>query len=488
MNILKKNTIVFIMSFVFLINICFAANTIPLSQRFSKQNNVLGSFFGKKTGNAFTNTLLWNKSFLGDSGSTAQNVKTSYIPVKYRYYQGEARWNTEEYAKYNIRSSGCGPTAIAVVFASLTNQPITPIDIAKLDGYSDCTYTETLMNSAIKWVQNTYPSQAKNIKEWKTIKVGNINKLREVLKNKNEPIVGHITNHFFTIDCASYNEEKDTVYVTGYREQEGYTERALAEIFYGKNYSSHWSSRPMDEVYIFSGGLDNCVCSDGRIFTAIGKNVIDYKPVKYLNDFMILEDESAKLCEICGGKLNALSSKKSIEGKNYGMNIDRANMPISAEEFFVLLSKVVANNETYTNNNSYLADEMESSINNIFYLKLTQALGKRTGEKENLGEEEIKLILGNTDKEVLSNYKKSISKEKAANIMGAFINVDDTAISSANEFGFKDWSNVNSVYKKRINKLAKKGVFDTSEELHPQNQLTRADAVILVNRLYNVLY
>ena len=72
--------------------------------------------------------------------------------------------------------------------------------------------------------------------------------------------------------------------------------------------------------------------------------------------------------------------------------------------------------------------------------------------------------------------------------MGAFINVDDTAISSANEFGFKDWSNVNSVYKKRINKLAKKGVFDTSEELHPQNQLTRADAVILVNRLYNVLY
>lgn len=476
MRCLKKNIIVFIISLVFITNTCFAASIIPLSQRFSKQGSIFGSMIGE--------TLLWNKSMLGNSGSTAQNVETSRMPVKFRYYQGEARWNTEEYAEYDIRSSGCGPTAIAAVLASLTNQPITPIDIAKLDGYSDCTYTGTLMNSAIEWVQATY--QSKNIKEWNTIRINDINKLRKVLKNKNEPIVGHITHHFFTIDCASYNEEKDTVCVSGYREQEGYTERALTEIFYGKNYSLRWSSRPMDEVYVFSGDLEKCICSEGFAIMRVGNPAIEYKPVKYVNDFMIMEDEDMKLCEICGGQLT-LSSGMSMEGKYYGMKIARPNSPITAEEFFVLLSKVVANNEIHVSGDSYLEDKLEDEIYGMYYKDLTQALGKRTGEKENLGEEEIKLILGNTDKEVLENYKKPITKEKAANIMGAFINIDDKSISSANESSFKDWRNVNSVYKKRINKLAKKDVLDASVELNPKSILTRADAVILVNRLYNAL-
>jgi|GEM_PF-4354190 len=46
------------------------------------------------------------------------------------YYQGDDRWGNIKYGDNDIRRSGCGPTAIAMVH-SYVNKDITPVEVAK---------------------------------------------------------------------------------------------------------------------------------------------------------------------------------------------------------------------------------------------------------------------------------------------------------------------------------------------------------------------
>ena len=59
---------------------------------------------------------------------TFSNTST---PVVY-YNQTDARWGNEEYGKTStIGRAGCGPTALAIVVASLTGNRVTPYDVAQ---------------------------------------------------------------------------------------------------------------------------------------------------------------------------------------------------------------------------------------------------------------------------------------------------------------------------------------------------------------------
>jgi len=165
---------------------------------------------------------------------------------------------------------------------------------------------------------------------------------------------------------------------------------------------------------------------------------------------------------------------------------------ITAEEFMALLSRsLVKKGYAQGNGNVFLADSLQSEWSYNDYTTLAKILGAKSGETDNLGATEIKLILGNSESEILENYKKAITREKAANIMGTFIESDEG--SSVNILNATDWENVNSIYRKRINKLAKMNIFkgvlnsDGSINVNPTDEITRVQAITLINRLYNTL-
>jgi len=172
------------------------------------------------------------------------------------------------------------------------------------------------------------------------------------------------------------------------------------------------------------------------------------------------------------------------------------NDSITAEEFLVLLSRTVTRKGQMPSAEGtvFLNDRLKDNWSYSDYVALTKILGAKFNDPEtSLGIKEIKLILGNTMLAALENYTKPITREKAANIMGAFVDVKETSVSSTNELNATDWNDVNSIYKKRINMLAKKNIFrgvlndDGSIDINPRNELTRVEAVALINRLYNVL-
>jgi len=167
------------------------------------------------------------------------------------------------------------------------------------------------------------------------------------------------------------------------------------------------------------------------------------------------------------------------------------NDPITVEEFLALLSRIAVakKGDIAYSNNGYLVDRIEGWSNRD-YRKLIPHIENPILDKQ-VGESEIKLILGNNDEEVLTNYKKPITREKAANITSALLNTTNT--SSVNILNANDWNNVNSIYRKGINSLAEINIFrgvdngDGTVSVNPQNTITRVEAIALLNRLYNVL-
>ena len=141
--------------------------------------------------------------------------------------------------------------------------------------------------------------------------------------------------------------------------------------------------------------------------------------------------------------------------------------------------------------NAYLQDKINSDWSKDIYVRLCKMIAAKTGETSELGKSEIKLILGNSDEEVIKNYKLPITREKVANIMGLF--VSDGNLTTQNRLSAKDWNNVNEAYKKRINELADRNIFkgfgyeDGTVDVRPQANLTKVEAISLINRLYNAL-
>ena len=189
--------------------------------------------------------------------------------------------------------------------------------------------------------------------------------------------------------------------------------------------------------------------------------------------------------------VKAMKDLGIVKGQGNGML--GTNNNITAEEFLTLLSQVVTKKGVAkSQGESYIPVGMSSRDWSFpSYIDLTKILGNTGDKSKKLGETELKLILGNNDSEVLENYKKPITREKVANITGAFVNSANS--TSVNILNAKDWNTVNSTYKKRINNLVEKGILKGSDNgdgtinVNPKTGITRVEAICLINRLYNAL-
>jgi len=172
------------------------------------------------------------------------------------------------------------------------------------------------------------------------------------------------------------------------------------------------------------------------------------------------------------------------------------NDNMTAEEFFVAMSGVLTKKgKTATiEGKAFLADKLSNDSNwsREKYAELAKILGQKSGDNINeLGAKEIKLILGNSEEVALENYLKPITREKVANLIGAF--VDSHIETSVNTSNAKDWDAVDSIYKKRMNKLIGlnfvAGVKDVDGGilLNPDNPITRAEVAVMLNKLYQSL-
>ena len=55
-------------------------------------------------------------------------IKTQYIP-KY-YSQRDKKWTNTYYGRFNMKSSGCAPTALAMAFERILGRKVLPTDVA----------------------------------------------------------------------------------------------------------------------------------------------------------------------------------------------------------------------------------------------------------------------------------------------------------------------------------------------------------------------
>lgn len=103
------------------------------------------------------------------------------------FNQGDAAWNQNGYC---IKSSGCGPTAMAVCISSLTNKWVTPIDTT-VWAYEHGYYSNAGS------VHEVVPALAKNYQLGCNGLGTDYNKIRDALKKKH-PVVGLMGPGYFT--------------------------------------------------------------------------------------------------------------------------------------------------------------------------------------------------------------------------------------------------------------------------------------------------
>lgn len=405
--------------------------------------------------------------------TTVSMAAESAIPKKYRYNQADAVWNSGVNTKYNIRDNGCGPTAIATVFSCILGKDITPIDIAKLDGFDSQTYMSVLRAASVSLMKEWYPEEYKKIYGYQNISVyNNPDELRRILKERNDPIIGHLTRHYFTIDCASYDETTDTVGVTGYYvlpgvKVEKYSVLTIDEIMRGEGYGGR---KKMENIYLFYYADEN---GEARtLFDDFSDNHWAYNSVKNMKELGI------------------------VTGKAGGRELD-PNGVITAQEFIVMFSKVLDEKGTFPEYEGevYMADSLGDEWSRKAYNKLARKLGA-TNNKSKLGEEEMRWFLGNKlwdfggkyDNILKIAYKDEITKDRAANLMGAFLKNEKS--SAVDIFGVDNWNILNSEYKPRINMLIENGIINGPKtpmgtlSLELNKQLTRVEAIAMLDRFY----
>ena len=84
-------------------------------------------YFDNKTGELKTGkyTINGNEYYYDEYGKI---TKIQYIPVYYS--QRDNRWSNTYYGSYNMKTSGCAPTALAMAFERILGKKILPIDVA----------------------------------------------------------------------------------------------------------------------------------------------------------------------------------------------------------------------------------------------------------------------------------------------------------------------------------------------------------------------
>lgn len=63
-----------------------------------------------------------------DSGGTEGNVIKRNIPLLFQY---DSDWAEENYGDSDMKTAGCAPTCLAMVIRGLTNNDVTPLDVAR---------------------------------------------------------------------------------------------------------------------------------------------------------------------------------------------------------------------------------------------------------------------------------------------------------------------------------------------------------------------
>ena len=105
---------------------------------------------GKKT---------WSALILGEAASTP--VKTSFVQPK-DFKQSDSRWGKNMYSNHNdaaqtMSNSGCGPTAMADIVATVKDSTVTPYDLAQFAmKRGDRTYSSGTSWSFFRHIQEEY--------------------------------------------------------------------------------------------------------------------------------------------------------------------------------------------------------------------------------------------------------------------------------------------------------------------------------------------
>jgi len=169
---------------------------------------------------------------------------------------------------------------------------------------------------------------------------------------------------------------------------------------------------------------------------------------------------------------------------------------ITAEAFVALLSRVLdykaEKKDEISNSSVYIPMENPDSYWSIGEWKYLMNYLKTKGKDP---KKEIQKFLSNnansgSDKEITENYRKEISRERVAYLLGGLLesNVKQESLSDS----FEDWSSVEPAYKDYFERLSSydiiRGVEDNGKlYASPEAKVTRVQAIALIDRLNSVL-
>lgn len=160
------------------------------------------------------------------------------------------------------------------------------------------------------------------------------------------------------------------------------------------------------------------------------------------------------------------------------------NNNITAEAFISLVSRVLGYDGKEINDDSLY---MPNGINDRWSKGEWKYLMQKLGNNAKI---EIQKVLASdsisgSDAEIMQNYKSDITRERAAYLMGLFVN----STYKNNVLEFEDWDEVNSQYEDNLKVLVSSELLRGSKVngklcVRPGHTITRAEAVTLISRLY----
>ena len=126
-------------------------------------------YFNEETGEVRTGkyNVKGNKVYYDDFGYV---IKIQYIP-KY-YSQRDKKWTNTYYGKFNMKSSGCAPTALAMAFERILGRKVLPTDVASYLYKNTTEFNRPIAGAsglAIKYAANHFGVKWKGLSKEKDI-------------------------------------------------------------------------------------------------------------------------------------------------------------------------------------------------------------------------------------------------------------------------------------------------------------------------------
>jgi len=195
-----------------------------------------------------------------------------------------------------------------------------------------------------------------------------------------------------------------------------------------------------------------------------------------------------------------MAEKGIVKGVHNELNntyILYPNDTITAEAFVALLARVLGyeaeDKDKISNESVYVPMENPDSYWSIGEWKY---LMKHLEKRGINAEEEMQILLSNnsksgSDEEIAANYRKEITRERVAYLMGGILESNERQDVLADKF--EDWGAVRSSYKERLLRLSAYDILrgelrdDGKLYVKPNDSITRVEAIALVDRLNSVL-